>query len=108
MAPRKHSLLEELPAELPEELTEILATSAEVRIERIVSRGQRSPEGFWYDQETDEFVLVMQGRAVVVFEGEAEPVRLGPGDYLIIPRHARHRVEWTDPDETTVWLAVHY
>lgn len=78
-----------------------------VRIERIVSEGHSSPEGFWYDQETHEWVLLLSGAAKLQFEGE-EPIGLKPGSYLHIPAHRRHRVEWTDPTQPTVWLAIHY
>jgi cupin 2 domain-containing protein len=93
---------------LTEELTEMLAEGSDVRVERIVSTGHASPEGFWYDQEMDEWIVVLRGEALVQFEGEAEPLRLKPGDYVNIPAHRRHRVEWTSPDEPTVWLAVFY
>ena len=102
------SLFDNIPAELPDELVETLAVSDRVRIERIVSRGQASPEGFWYDQEENEFVLVLRGSAGLRMEGEDTPRVLTPGDYVLIPAHARHRVEWTDPSGATIWLAVHY
>ncbi|CAO3446913.1 hypothetical protein [Azospirillum argentinense] len=82
------------------------ASSGTVRIERILSTGQASPAGFWYDQDWDEFVLIVQGAARLQLEGEAERA-LGPGDWLMIPARRRHRVAWTDPTATTVWLAVH-
>lgn len=82
------------------------ALSGAVRIERILSTGQASPDGFWYDQGWDEFVLVVQGAARLQIEGEAERA-LGPGDWMTIPARRRHRVAWTDPDAPTVWLAVH-
>ncbi|WP_114859166.1 cupin domain-containing protein [Azospirillum brasilense] len=82
------------------------ASSGTVRIERILSTGQASPAGFWYDQDWDEFVLVVQGAARLQLEGEAERA-LGPGDWLMIPARRRHRVAWTDPTTQTVWLAVH-
>lgn len=102
------NLLDSIPERLPEELVDVLARGSGARIERIVSRGHSSPEGFWYDQETWEWVMVVKGTAGVFFEGEAEAVSLGPGDYLTIPPHRRHRVEWTDPEGDTVWLAVHW
>lgn len=86
----------------------MLASSPHVRIERIVSRGQASPPGFWYDQDAAEWVIVLAGSAALLFEGETDPHRLAPGDYLHIPAHRRHRVEWTDPDQATIWLAVHF
>jgi cupin 2 domain-containing protein len=82
-----------------------LVTARAVRIERIVSSGQASPEGFWYDQEEDEFVALLSGAAELEFEG-GETVNLQPGEWIDIPAHVRHRVKWTAPDETTVWLAV--
>ena len=72
------------------------------------SRGHASPEGFWYEQATHEWVLLVSGAARVRFEGDAEAVAMTPGDYLHIPARRRHRVEWTAPDVDTVWLAVHY
>ena len=79
-----------------------------LRIERIVSTGQCSPPGFWYDAPQGEWVLVLQGRARLRFEDEAAPRTLHPGDFLDIAPHRRHRVDWTDPSQPTVWLAVHY
>ncbi|WP_431855873.1 cupin [Azospirillum sp.] len=101
------NLLDALPVDLPEELFTVLAEADGVRVERIVSNGQASPEGFWYDQEWAELVLLVAGAAGLEMEGEAVGV-LVPGDWLVIPAHARHRVAWTDPDRPTVWLAVHY
>ena len=85
---------------------EILRTET-FRIERIVSRGQVSPPGFWYDQGTDEWVLLVKGSASISFSG-GRTITLVPGDHLLIPRHVRHRVERTDPEGETVWLAVHF
>ena len=105
-APR--NLFADLPAELPAEQFEALLSAGVVRVERIVSLGHASPEGFWYDQPRGEWVAVLRGAARLRFEGDAEPVELRPGDWVDIPPHRRHRVEWTDPATPTVWLAVHY
>lgn len=86
----------------------VLAESAGVRVERIVSRGQRSPDGFWYDQDRQEWVAVLRGSAGLQIEGEPAVRILRPGDALTIPAHCRHRVAWTDPEVETVWLAVHF
>lgn len=75
-------------------------------LERIVSTGQATPPGTWYDQTSDEWVLVVQGRATLRLENEPDPRILGPGDYLLIPARVRHRVEWTQADPPTVWLAL--
>lgn len=86
---------------------ETLAANSSARIERIVSNGQATPDGEWYDQERDEWVVLLKGSAGLTLEGEAHEIHLLPGDYINIPRHRRHRVEWTSADETTVWLAIH-
>lgn len=90
-----------------EQFVELLARPG-LRIERIVSNGQCSPPGFWYDQPEGEWVLLIQGRARLLFADEPAAREMQAGDYLNIPPHHRHRVEWTTPDETTIWLAVHY
>ena len=100
------NLFTDLPRELPDELFTALLEAANVRIERIVSHGHASPEGFWYDQDRHEWVIVLKGAARLRFEEET--VAMQPGDFLNIPAHTKHRVEWTTPDEPTVWLAVHY
>ena len=79
-----------------------------MRIERIVSRGHKSPEGFWFDQEQSEWVLLLRGAARIEFSSQTKPVELSPGDYVNIPAHVKHRVAWTAPDRETVWLAVWY
>jgi cupin 2 domain-containing protein len=101
------NLFEDIPGTLPEEFLQEILNRDNVRIERIVSRGHRSPEGFWYDQAWDEWVLVIRGRAVVEIEGQPQAVALGPGNHLLIPSHTRHRVAWTDDNNDTIWLAVH-
>lgn len=90
-----------------EEFTDLVAAEG-VRIERIVSPGQASPPGFWYDQEWSEWVLLLSGSASLLFEGEPTPRKLKRGDYLLIPAGRRHRVEWTDATEPTIWLTVHF
>lgn len=106
-SPRAGNLFASVPARLEEEVTTVLADLPGARIERIVSTGQASPPGFWYDQNGAEWVVVLTGSAGLLIEGEAAPRILAPGDWIEIPPHVRHRVEWTDADEPTVWLAVH-
>ena len=79
-----------------------------LRIERIVSTGQCSPPDFWYDQPEGEWVVLLQGEARLRFADEAESRQLKAGDFLNIAAQRRHRIDWTTPDETTVWLAIHY
>ncbi|CAB1370260.1 cupin domain-containing protein [Denitratisoma oestradiolicum] len=79
-----------------------------LRIERIVSTGQVSPPDFWYDQSEGEWVLLVAGQARLLIEGEGSPRFLKAGDWIDLPPHCRHRVEWTDPECQTIWLAVYY
>jgi cupin 2 domain-containing protein len=102
------NLFSGIPPLLTEEAVDTLAASPGLRIERIVSRGHASAPGFWYDQDHNEWVLVVQGRARILFADRPDPVELGPGDHLLIGAHVRHRVAWTAPDQETVWLAVHF
>lgn len=102
------NLFRALSAARPGEQVDVLAETNSLRIERIVSRGQVTPPGQWYDGARDEWVAVLAGAARLRFEGETAPRALAPGDWLRIPAHARHRVEWTDPEGPTVWLAVHF
>jgi len=106
----KRNALSAIPADLPgrEELIERLAGADRVRVERIVSHGHASPVGFWYDQDETEWVMVVSGRARLRFETDDHTIDLAQGDHLTIPPHARHRVDWTDPDEPTVWIAVFF
>lgn len=89
------------------ERLEILLARPGLRIERIVSSGQASPPGFWYEQAETEWVLLVSGEALLRFEDESEARRLRPGDWLCIEPQRRHRVEWTTANAPTVWLAVY-
>ena len=95
-----------LPAQLPDEVVQTLHSTEHLRIERIVSQGHASPPDFWCDQAEHEWVLLIQGAARLRLDDEV--VELKPGDFLNIPAHRRHRVEWTSPDQQTIWLAIHY
>jgi len=97
-----------IPASLPTELTDIISQQSGVRIERILSQGQRSPTDFWYDQDDNEFVLLLQGAARLEFMQPRRDLALAPGDYLLIPAGQRHRVAWTAADEVSIWLAVFF
>lgn len=90
-----------------EQFDELLCRSG-FRVERIISTGQASPPGFWYDQDIGEWVVLLSGAAELQFENEAESRKLVPGDWINIEAHRRHRVNWTDPAQPTVWLAIHY
>lgn len=94
-------------APLASEIFEDIVKSKTVRIERIISQGHSSPAEGWYDQEENEWVMVVDGAGCILFEDGSE-VRLNKGDYLTIPAHKKHKVSWTDANVLTVWLAVFY
>ncbi len=100
------NLFSDLPQKLPDELVVRLLKTAHVRIEKIVSLGHASPEGYWYDQDQHEWVVLLKGRARLTVEDQT--VDMSPGDFLDLPAHKKHRVEWTTPTEPTVWLAIFY
>ena len=102
------NLLHGLPVRaLAEEIVDtLLDWPGIVRIERIVSTGQSTAEGEWYDQESDEWVLLVEGAARLRIEGEDEDRALGEGDWIMLPAHCRHRVTWTQVEPPTVWLAI--
>lgn len=101
------NLLRDLPVGSEAEQFTTLIDRPGARIERIVSNGQATPPGEWLVQPHDEWVLLVHGAAALRIEDDAE-IRLVPGDHLLIPANARHRVGWTDPDGPTIWLAVHF
>ena len=100
------NIFDELPQHLPKEVVQTLIRAADVRIERIISHGHASPADFWYDQPQHEWVIVLKGAARLQFEDAM--VEMKPGDYINIPAYKKHRVDWTTPDEPTVWLGVRY
>lgn len=85
-----------------------LLSKGGVEIERIVSHAHSTPEGEWYDQSWDEWVLVISGQAGILLADSPELTILNTGDSLFFPAHCRHRVEWTSLEEPTIWLAVHF
>ncbi|MDR5759636.1 cupin domain-containing protein [Caballeronia sp. LZ035] len=91
-----------------EEQVDALANAPGVTVERIVSMGHASPEGFWYDDPRAEWVVLLSGAAVLEFEADASRRHLRPGDYVLIEPHCRHRVAWTHESEPSVWLAVYH
>ncbi len=101
------NIFNDIPANLPEEIFTLLLENKNVRIERIVSEGQRTPAGEWYDQMQNEWVILLQGEAVIEYEN-TEQRTLNAGDYLSIPANTRHRVAWTSHAQQTIWLAIHW
>ena len=96
-----------IPANSGKETIEQLLKKNDIKIERIVSKGHKSPEAGWYDQEINEWVLVLKGKATLAFEDQTS-IDLIEGSYVNIPPHTKHKVTWTDPDRETIWLAIHY
>jgi cupin 2 domain-containing protein len=97
----------QLPSDIPEkEIFESLLTTQNVAIERIISTGQSTPPGQWYDQETDEWVILLQGNAQLSYE-DGQIVELSSGDYLFLKAHEKHRVEATSTNPVCIWLAIH-
>lgn len=103
----RNNLFSQIPEQLSQELFETLIKRDGLRLERIVSHGHSTAPNEWYDQETDEWVILLSGSATLLFEN-GEHQQLKPGDYLLIPAHCRHRVEETDLKEKSVWLALHF
>ncbi len=97
----------DLPSSLPnKELFESLVSADNILIERIISTGQTTPPGEWYDQDQDEWVILLQGFASLSYADGSE-IKLTKGDYLFIPAHQKHRVEYTSSEPTCIWLAIH-
>ncbi len=94
--------------QIPDEIFEELVKTEHCKIKRIISRGHSTADDYWYDQAKNEWVIILKGSAGLLLEGNSKVVVMKPGDYINIPAHRRHRVEWTDPDEETIWLAIHY
>ena len=105
---RCENLFANIPVSAPQELCENLLNQPGIRIERILSFGQASPQDFWYEQETAEWVVLLQGAARLWFDGQENPNEMLPGDFVNIPARVKHRVEWTSAHPPAVWLAIHY
>ncbi len=102
------NLFHDIPHQIPDEIFQILLQTPGLKIERILSRGQATPPGHWYDQDTHEWVVLLQGRAGLKIAGENHIRELNPGDYVYLPAHLKHRVEWSDTEKDCIWLAIHY
>ena len=102
------NIFSDIQKQAPDEVLETILQTGQFKIERIISHGHTTTEGEWYDQDRNEWVLVLKGNAGLLFEGDDKTVILKTGDYINIPAHQKHRVEWTDPEKETVWLTIHY
>lgn len=101
------NIFDDIPVDLHSEVVESFVDNNKVKIERIISKGHTSPDSGWYDQDCNEWVIVLKGAAVLSFADEST-VKLKAGDHINISAHEKHRVSWTDPDIETIWLAIHY
>lgn len=101
------NILGAIPSDLSAEVFEDIIKSPNIRIERIISKGQFTPADSWYDQDEHEWVMVLEGKAILEFENN-HSLTLNKGDYINIPAHCKHKVSWTDPDQITLWLAIFY
>lgn len=104
----KGNLFAHIPPNFTDEILETLLATKYLKLERIIPAGHATARGGWYNQNFDEWVILLKGSACLFFDGETEPIELQPGDYLHIPAHAKHRVEWTDSEQKTVWLALRF
>jgi cupin 2 domain-containing protein len=100
------NLFANIPQTISEEVFQIILLSEHLKIERIISKGQKSAKDFWYDQDENEWIVVIKGEARLQFQDKT--LVLKPGDHINIPAHEKHRVDWTTPDEETIWLAIFY
>ncbi len=97
----------QIPEKLPQrEVFETLVPDKGILVERIISNGQGSEEGFWYEQERDELVFLLQGRAKLAWDN-GKNLEMNRGDWVLIPARERHRVEWTSSAPPCIWLAIH-
>ena len=102
------NIFADIPDNLPDEVFQTLVETGSFRVERIISDGKLAPEDEWYDEDENEWFILLRGGAGLLIEGESGPRILKPGDYINLPAHTRHKVTWTDTEEKTVWLALHY
>ena len=108
MKVRSGNFFSNIPRHMDDEVFDTILASNSFEIKRIVSKGNQSPPDYWYDQAKNEWLMVLKGAAGLKFENSKKLVEMMPGDYVHIPAHCKHRLEWTDPDAETVWLAVYY
>ena len=102
-----NNIFDTIPKNLDKEIVESLIESDRFRIERIISKGHASPDSGWYDQDENEWVILLKGEAILLFEDESS-MTLIAGDFINIPAHKKHKVTWTAPNVETIWLAIHY
>ena len=103
----QNNIFQNIPKDLKDEFFEDLLLGENIQIERIVSRGHTSPKSGWYKQEKNEWVIMLDGKAIISIK-DSPDVKLEKGSYINISAYVEHKVSWTKPDYDTVWLAVFY
>lgn len=103
-----NNIFSDIPDQIPEEIFEEVLSTGNFKIEKIVSKGHASPKNFWYDQDENEWIILLKGSAGLIFKGDDRIVVLKKGDYVNIPAHRKHQVAWTASNQETVWLAIFY
>jgi cupin 2 domain-containing protein len=102
------NIFTDIPKQIPDELFQtLLSKEGQIKIERIISKGQSTLTNEWYDQIQDEWIILLKGKAKLQLEHDLSLIHLKPGDYYFIPAHTKHRVQWTIPNTETIWLAIH-
>jgi cupin 2 domain-containing protein len=102
----KYNIFEQIIVDKKEEFFFEIFKNKTIKVEKIVSNGQKSPENFWYEQDKSEFILLLEGFAILEFENRV--VELKKGDCLNIEAYQKHKVKFTSLDEPTIWFAVFY
>lgn len=105
---KTNNFFDYLPHEVPEEIFECLIDSKSIKIEKIISKGQITADNAYYNQDRNEWLILLQGEAIISFKEPLKEISMNVGDYLLIPAHQLHRVEWTPTDKITLWLAIHF
>jgi cupin 2 domain-containing protein len=105
---KNKNIFSKIPKKSTKEIFTSLLKNKNIKIERIISYGQTSPKKFWYDQNKNEWVILLKGNAKILFKGRTKAIKLLPGDYINIPAHKKHKVEHTAKNKPTIWLAIHY
>ena len=103
-----NNLFLNIPDKIKSEIFDPIIKNEKFRLERIISQGQSTPEGEWLEQDNDEWVVLLTGKARIRFEDDKDSYLMESGEYIYIPSRKRHRVEWTPSDKQTVWLALHF
>jgi len=104
---KKTNIFKAIPKDLKKEFFKQLLCKNNLKIQKIVSKGHSSPKSGWYNQNDNEWVIVLKGKAVLSFKN-AKDVTLKKGDFINIPTNVKHKVSWTKPNKKTIWLAIHY